>query len=145
MAIRIDVVVVVIDRWYENTVFVPFVGMLVGSCFNVCSIVCPSILPGGGQAEVRVGGGPSGIVYGLQVPPQALVPAPGVGLSHAGGGKVRAGGLPLLGGACRHRSAPGAAVAPAPCFLCEIWAQIWPQAVVEFSAHKRRSKTVFTA
>ena len=88
---------------------------------------CPSILPGGGQAEVRVGGGPSGIVYGLQVPPQALVPAPGVGLSHAGGGKVRAGGLPLLGGACRHRSAPGAAVAPAPCFLCEIWAQIWPQ------------------
>ena len=78
-------------------------------------------------AEVRVGGGPSGIVYGLQVPPQALVPAPGVGLSHAGGGKVRAGGLPLLGGACRHRSAPGAAVAPAPCFLCEIWAQIWAQ------------------
>ena len=55
--------------------------------------MCPSILPdGGGQAEVRVGGGPSGIVYGLQVPPQALVPAPGVGLSHAGGGKVRAGG-----------------------------------------------------
>ena len=94
----------------------------------VCSIVCPiSILPGGGQAEVRVGGGPSGIVYGLQVPPQALVPAPGVGLSHAGGGKVRAGGLPLLGGACRHRSAPGAAVAPAPCFLCEIWAQICAQ------------------
>ena len=45
-----------------------------------------------------MGGGPSGIVYGLQVPPQALVPAPGVGLSHAGGGKVRAGGLPLLGG-----------------------------------------------
>ena len=85
------------------------------------------ILPGGGQAEVRVGDGPSGIVYGLQVPPQALVPAPGVGLSHAGGGKVRAGGLPLLGGACRHRSAPGAAVAPAPCFLCEIWAQIWAQ------------------
>ena len=79
------------------------------------------------QAGVRVGGGPSGIVYGLQVPPQALVPAPGVGLSHAGGGKVRAGGLPLLGGACRHRSAPGAAVAPAPCFLCEIWAQIWAQ------------------
>ena len=98
---------------------------------------CHSILPGGGQAEVRVGGGPSGIVYGLQVPPQALVPAPGVGLSHAGGGKVRAGGLPLLGGACRHRSAPGAAVAPAPCFLCEIWARIlnektksaWPHSV----------------
>ena len=44
---------------------------------------CPSILPGGGQAEVRVGGGPSGIVYGLQVPPQALVPAPRVGLNHA--------------------------------------------------------------
>ena len=59
-----------------------------------------------------------GIVY---VPPQALVPAPRVGLSHAGGGKVRAGGLPVLGGACRHRSAPGAAVAPAPFFLCEIW------------------------
>ena len=80
----------------------------------VCHVCCkmmvcvPCILPGGGQAEVRVGGGPSGIVYGLQVPPQALVPAPGVGLSHAGGGKVRAGGLPLLGGACRHRSAPGA-------------------------------------
>ena len=44
---------------------------------------CPSILPGGGQAEVRVGGGPSGIVYGLQVPPQALVPAPRVGVNHA--------------------------------------------------------------
>ena len=73
--------------------------------------MCPSNLPGGGQAGVRVGGGPSGVVYGLQVPPQALVPAPRVGLSHAGGGGVRAGRLPLLGGACRHRSAPGAAVA----------------------------------
>ena len=105
---------------------------------------CPSILPGGGQAGVRVGGGPSGIVYGLQVPPQALVPAPGVGLSHAGGGKVRAGGLPLLGGACRHRSAPGAAVAPAPCFLCEIWAQIWPQAVVEFGTQKEVENSIYS-
>ena len=34
MAIRIDVVVVVIDRGVENTVFNPFVGMLVGSCFK---------------------------------------------------------------------------------------------------------------
>ncbi len=32
---------------------------------------------------MRVGGGPSGIVYGLQMPPQALVSAPRVGLSHA--------------------------------------------------------------
>ena len=63
-----------------------------------------------------MGGGPSGIVYGPQVPPQALVPAPGVGLSHAGGGEVRTGGLPLLGGAYRHRSAPGAAVAPETVF-----------------------------
>ena len=106
--------------------------------------MCPSILPGGGQAGVRVGGGPSGVVYGLQVPPQALVPAPGVGLSHAGGGKVRAGGLPLLGGACRHRSAPGAAVAPAPCFLCEIWAQIWAQAVVEFGTQKKVENSIYS-
>ena len=35
MAIRIDVVVVVIDRVHENTVFMHFVGMLVGSCFKV--------------------------------------------------------------------------------------------------------------
>ena len=34
MAIRIDVVVVVIDRGIENTVFNPFLGMLVGSCYN---------------------------------------------------------------------------------------------------------------
>ena len=34
MAIQIDVVVVVIDRGVENTVFNPFVGMLVGSCFK---------------------------------------------------------------------------------------------------------------
>ena len=34
MAIRIDVVVGVIDRVDENTVFVHFVGMLVGSCFK---------------------------------------------------------------------------------------------------------------
>ena len=101
-------------------------------------------MPGGGQAEVRVGGGPSGIVYGLQVPPQALVPAPGVGLSHAGGGKVRAGGLPLLGGACRHRSAPGAAVAPAPCFLCEIWAQICAQACVEFGTQKEVENSIYS-
>ena len=34
MAIRIDVVVVVIDRGDEKDLFVPFVGMLVGSCFK---------------------------------------------------------------------------------------------------------------
>ena len=34
MAIRIDVVVVVIDRVDEKVSFVHFVGMLVGSCFN---------------------------------------------------------------------------------------------------------------
>ena len=34
MAIQIDVVVVVIDRWDESDTFVPFVGMLVGSCFK---------------------------------------------------------------------------------------------------------------
>ena len=34
MAIRIDVVVGVIDRMDENTTFVHFVGMLVGSCFK---------------------------------------------------------------------------------------------------------------
>ena len=33
MAIRIDVVVVVIDRGDESDTFIPFVGMLVGSCF----------------------------------------------------------------------------------------------------------------
>ena len=106
--------------------------------------MCPSNLPGGGQAGVRVGGGPSGVVYGLQVPPQALVPAPGVGLSHAGGGKVRAGGLPLLGGACRHRSAPGAAVAPAPCFLCEIWAQICAQARVKLGTQKEGENSIYS-
>ena len=25
---------VIIDRWYESDAFVPFVGMLVGSCFK---------------------------------------------------------------------------------------------------------------
>ena len=35
MAIQIDVVVVVIDRVDENTVFIHFVGMLVGSCFKL--------------------------------------------------------------------------------------------------------------
>ena len=34
MAIRIDVVVGVIDRGDESPAFIPFVGMLVGSCFN---------------------------------------------------------------------------------------------------------------
>ena len=34
MAIRIDVVVVVIDRVRENTTFVHFVGMLVAPCFK---------------------------------------------------------------------------------------------------------------
>ena len=34
MAIQIDVVVVVIDKVHENTTFVHFVGMLVGSCFK---------------------------------------------------------------------------------------------------------------
>ena len=34
MAIRIDVVVVVIDRGVEKDLFNPFVGMLVGSCFK---------------------------------------------------------------------------------------------------------------
>ena len=34
MAIQIDVVVVVIDRVDENTTFIHFVGMLVGSCFK---------------------------------------------------------------------------------------------------------------
>ena len=34
MAIRIDVVVVVIDRVRESVAFAHFVGMLVGSCFN---------------------------------------------------------------------------------------------------------------
>ena len=29
-----DVVVGVIDRWDESSTFVPFVGMLVGSCFK---------------------------------------------------------------------------------------------------------------
>ena len=35
MAIQIDVVVVVIDRGDEMLSFIPFVGMLVGSCFNI--------------------------------------------------------------------------------------------------------------
>ena len=34
MAIRIDVVVGVIDRGDEKSHFIPFVGMLVGSCFK---------------------------------------------------------------------------------------------------------------
>ena len=34
MAIQIDVVVVVIDRVYEKSHFIHFVGMLVGSCFK---------------------------------------------------------------------------------------------------------------
>ena len=34
MAIQIDVIVVVIDRGDESGAFIPFVGMLVGSCFN---------------------------------------------------------------------------------------------------------------
>ena len=34
MAIRVDVVVVVIDRGDESLTFIPFVGMLVGSCFK---------------------------------------------------------------------------------------------------------------
>ena len=34
MAIRIDVVVGVIDRGDESPAFIPFVGMLVGSCFK---------------------------------------------------------------------------------------------------------------
>ena len=34
MAIRIDVVVVVIDRVDEKSHFIHFVGMLVGSCFK---------------------------------------------------------------------------------------------------------------
>ena len=38
VAIRIDVVVVVIDRVHENTVFMHFVGMLVGSWFKRFSI-----------------------------------------------------------------------------------------------------------
>ena len=37
MAIRIDVVVVVIDRGVESVAFNPFVGMLVGSCFKLPS------------------------------------------------------------------------------------------------------------
>ena len=35
MAIRIDVVVVVIDRWYERVSFIPFVGMPIAPCFKV--------------------------------------------------------------------------------------------------------------
>ena len=34
MAMQIDVVVVVINKWYESPTFIPFVGMLVGSCFK---------------------------------------------------------------------------------------------------------------
>ena len=37
MAIRIDVVVVVIDRVDERYTFIHFVGMLVGSCFKETS------------------------------------------------------------------------------------------------------------
>ena len=50
MAIRIDVVVVVIDRVRERVSFAHFVGMLVGSCFKVdgelrrpqCQVKSPS-------------------------------------------------------------------------------------------------------
>ena len=40
MAIRIDVVVVVIDRGVESPTFNPFVGMLVGSCFKARPYYC---------------------------------------------------------------------------------------------------------
>ena len=36
MAIRIDVVVVVIDRGDERVSFIPFVGMLIAPCFKSC-------------------------------------------------------------------------------------------------------------
>ena len=39
MAIQIDVVVVVIDRGDEMLSFIPFVGMLVGSCFKVVLVL----------------------------------------------------------------------------------------------------------
>ena len=50
----------------------------------------------------------------------------------------------LLGGACRHRSAPGVAVAPAPWFLCEIWAQICAQARVKLGTQKEGENSIYS-
>ena len=96
MAIRIDVVVVVIDRVDENTVFVHFVGMLVAPCFK--DRVASEF------AQCQVSGQMSGKMrYSLQTWPRRAARA---------GGPPRVPGGPAAGPRPRVRPQPPAASPP---------------------------------